>query len=76
LVDEMADQMVCDLAEVICGGDRLGELVEWVGARLVDGRDQVGERGHRGMPLVACRSWHAARGLGAGWWSCPTATGA
>src|SRR5207302_9826292 len=43
LVDEVADEMVSDVAEVIRGDDRVGKLFENVGVHLLDGLDQVVE---------------------------------
>src|SRR5205823_732786 len=43
LVDEVADQMVSDVAEVIRGDDRVRKLFENVRVHLLDGLDQVVE---------------------------------
>ncbi len=49
LVDEMADQVVGDLAELLGGQDRVGQLVERLGVDALDGVDEVVETDGRAI---------------------------
>ncbi len=56
LIDEVADQVVGDLAQVLGGQDGIGELVEGVGVHLLDGVDQLVETDGMGD---GCRLGHS-----------------